>query len=103
MRRSRKIVFLELIRNFCARVDLKPINRKRLPLISNSESSPLTRNDVGGFLCHQVTAGQLARACQYWVMSNSCTCQDGMSADGATVRMRLEIGRQDIPFARGQS
>src|SRR6202021_1677150 len=46
-RRSRKIIFLELIRNFCAGIDLKPINRKRLPLISDSESSPLTRHDVG--------------------------------------------------------
>jgi hypothetical protein len=99
----KKNYFLEFTRNFRTRVNLKSINRKRLPPISDSQSSPLTRHDAGDLLRDQVTAGQVARACQYWVMSNSCTCQDGMSADGATVRMLLEIGRQDIPFARGAS
>jgi hypothetical protein len=79
------------------------INRKRLPLISASEYSPLTKHGADGLFTDQVTAGQLASLCHYWAMSNGGIWQDGMSVEGATVRMRLEIRRRDIPFARGQS
>jgi hypothetical protein len=103
MRCSRKIIFLELIRNFCASIGRDLINRERLPLNSGRESSLLTRHNVDGLLSDQVTAGQQASLCQYWVMSNDRIWQDEMSAEGATVRMRLQIRRQDNPFARGTS
>jgi hypothetical protein len=103
MRCSRKIIILGLIRNFCASISLKLINRKRLPLICGSESSLLTSHNADRLLSDHVTAGQQASLCQYWAMLHGCFWQDGMSAEGATVRMRLEIGHRDKPFARGTS
>jgi hypothetical protein len=84
-------------------VNLALINRKHLPGISRIEFSPLISHDTGSLLNDQITAGQPANDCQYWILSNGCIWQDGMSADGATVRMRLEIRPRDNPFARGTS
>jgi len=84
-------------------VNLTLINRKHLPDISGIEFSPLTCHDTDSLLNDQITAGQLANDCQYWVLSNSCIWQVGMSADNVMVRMLLDIRRQDNPFAKGTS
>jgi hypothetical protein len=62
------MIFLQLFPQLCASIDLKLIDRKRLPFISASESSLLTSDDAAGPLNDQVTAGQLASSCQYWVV-----------------------------------
>jgi hypothetical protein len=98
-----KNYFLELIRNFRTGSTARAINRKRLPPITGSESYPLTRDDAGDLPNDQVTAGQLASYCQYWLMANGCIWQVGMSGMDATVRMFLEIRHRDNPFARGTS
>ena len=45
---------------------------------------------------------QLANTCQSWVMSSGCISARRKSVDDATVRMRLEIGRRDIPLREGR-
>jgi hypothetical protein len=48
-----------------------------------------------------IVAGQVALRCAWEPMSTGCDWQNGMSAGDATVRMRLEIGRREIPSAKG--
>jgi hypothetical protein len=44
-----------------------------------------------------IAAGHVAWRCAREAMLTRCGWQNGMSAGGATVRMRLEIGCRDNP------
>jgi hypothetical protein len=77
--------------------------RKRLPMIIGELIMAASCGFTSKVGANLIRAGHEPWCCAFLLRQGVAIDKNGMSAMDATVRMRLESGCRDIPFARGAS